>query len=138
MGPNEGSLDVAEQFASALDTDGFSEAARLLDEDCLYRTRGKEIRGREHVIDSFMEASKWAHSSLDKIVYEHTLDVQSEGAATIRFVDIFEHRGRQIVHACLMHVELGPNALIRRLTLEELPGERERVDAFLQAVGVKR
>lgn len=37
-----------------------------------------------------------------------------------------------------MHVEFGPNGLIRKLTLEELPGERKRVDAFLNKVGVQR
>jgi len=88
------SPDVAERFASALDADDFLEAAHLLEEDCLYSTHGREIRGREHVMASFVEASDWAHANLDKITYEHTL-VHSQAAATIRFVDIFEHRARR-------------------------------------------
>jgi len=131
------SPDVAERFASALDADDFLEAAHLLEEDCLYSTHGREIRGREHVMASFVEASDWAHAHLDKITYEHTL-VHSQAAATIRFVDIFEHRGQKVRHECLMHVDTGPNDRIRRLTLEDLPGERERVGAFLEAFGIKR
>jgi hypothetical protein len=37
-----------------------------------------------------------------------------------------------------MHVDVGPNALIQRLALEELPGEQESVSAFLDKVGVER
>ncbi len=129
---------VAERFAHALDVDDFRGAAGLLEEGCLYRLRGEEIRGRERVIWSFTRASEWAHSNLDQVTYEHSVDTHSELNATIRFIDVFEHSGEKIVHECLMHVELGPNGPIRKLTLEELPGERERVDAFLNNVGVQR
>ncbi len=52
---------------------------------------------------SFMEASDWAHANLDKVTYKHSLAMHSRETTTIRFVDIFEHRGQKVGHECLMH-----------------------------------
>jgi len=71
---------------------------------------------------SFIEASDWAHVNFDKITYERTLAAYSGAAVLIRFVDIFEHRGRKLHHERLMHVEVGPQTsfggLLSRIYLE--------------------
>jgi hypothetical protein len=132
------SIEIAERFACALDADDFPAASRLLAEDCQYKTGRNDLRGREQVISSFREASTWARARFETVTYEHALEPKSESATVIRFVDIFEHRGRRLVHVCLMHVAFGTDSLIQSLVLEELPGEREQLLAFLETLEIKR
>ena len=130
--------DTVERFAAALDNDDFAAASNFLEEDCHYLVRGTELNGREAIIASFRNSSEWAHATFDQITYRHSLEAHAQSRATIRFTDIFEHSGRAVMHECLMHVTSGNEGRLAVLTLEEDPADQERVEAFLESVGLKR
>jgi hypothetical protein len=128
---------IAEEFASALDDDQFERAASLLGQDCCCRMRDREIRGRGEVMQSFIDASAWAHARIERVAYTHAIEYAGERVATIRFFDDFEHGGSRIHHESLMHLTLGADGLIERLVLDEPPGEREGVMTLLREAGVE-
>jgi hypothetical protein len=130
--------DLIERFAGALDLDDFDLAITMLDSVCVYATSAEIFTGPEAVIKSFRDASDWARQHLDAIVYIHSIEDCEECSGVIRFVDDVEHAGKQMRHTCLMHVTVSENGKIVKLRLEDLPGEKQKVAHFLQAVGVKR
>jgi len=46
-------LDVARRFASALDQEDYDAARALLADDCVYTIRGKDLRGRDAIIEPY-------------------------------------------------------------------------------------
>lgn len=99
--------------------------------------RDREIRGRGEVMQSFIDASAWAHARIERVVYTHSVEHAGERDATVAFSDDFEHRGARILHESRMHVTLGADGHIESLVLDEPPGERERVLTLLREAGVE-
>ena len=88
-------------------------------------------------MQSFIDASTWAHARIERVIYTHEVERAAERAATVLFNDDFEHRGSRIHHECRMHLALGADGLIDRLVLDEPPGEREEVLTLLREAGVE-
>lgn len=132
------SHEIVEAFATALDHDDYESAQSYLHADCRYEVGAEKLIGRSAVIDSFRDNSKWAHSHLDKIVFFHTIERCDEHECVIKFIDLLEHAGKQGRHECLMHVAINGDGLIEKLLLEDLPGEKQKVNEFLSSVGISR
>jgi hypothetical protein len=130
--------DSIDRFALALDRDDFDSAITMLSADCVYETAAETLSGPEAVIKSFRDATQWAHKNLDTIIYVHSIEPCQDCDGAIRFIDDVTHSGKSMQHQCLMHVSLTELGLISKLRLEDLPGEKQKVSDFLQAVGVKR
>jgi hypothetical protein len=129
---------VTERLAIALDRDDYAAATKCLATDCRYETAKQTFCGLNAVLQSFREASEWAHANLEEIVFTHSIEPCPDCTAVIRFVDHIRHGSRQLRHECLMHVTVDTNQSISRLRLEDLPGEPARVAEFMTAIGLSR
>ncbi len=133
----EDRVEVARQFAHALDHDDFVTTAKLLTPDCVYTIHEQQIIGPEAICDAYREATKWAHENLDKIEYLSEVTLREDGCCTITFIDLISHGGVKHQHTC-QQIVLIKDYLISRIQHVELPGEREAVEKFFTMVGIQQ
>lgn len=133
---------AARAFAQALDHDDFDSAERMLAINCVYSLRGNEINGRAAIIKSYRAASAWASANFDQIRYESSITPESSSpsapAFRVRFLDLTTHQGISHRHQCEQVLTLNAKGEIVRIQHIDLPGERERLDAYLARIGVQR
>lgn len=131
-------LDTARRFAEALDREDYVAAAALLTPDTRYRIGDDEFVGAEAIVASYRENGEWALATLDAVSYESRVEAAGPGRASITFVDHLEHALRRHTHTCRQEIAVGPDGRITGIEHHDLPGERERLDAFFRETGVKR
>jgi limonene-1,2-epoxide hydrolase len=136
--PTDTPLHIAQQFARALDREDYATAARMLEPACTYEIRGATIHGAAKIIGSYRQAGDWASAAFDEIRYESAVRESADGSFRIRFVDLTRHGDLHHRHECEQVVEVSATGLVTRIRHVDLPGERERLDAFLAACGIER
>lgn len=129
---------AAQAFVHALDVEDFTAAQSLLDPDCVYQFRGKQTRTANAIIDSYRAAADWARASFDSIRYESDLIQESPTRFRVRYADLTDHAGQSHRHECEQVFTFNSKGRIDTIEHVDLPGERERLDAFLESVGVSR
>ena len=130
-------LTIAKRFAAALDRCDFDKAALYLSPDCRYRTRSEELVGPEAIMASYRDSAEWATGTLEQVVYEN--DVRKSGDdLIILFTDRIAHRGQAHEYRSRQHLTIDEKGKITRILHEELPGEREKLHAFLARLRVRR
>lgn len=125
-------------FARRLDADDFDAVKPLLAPDCQYDTKNGILIGPEAIVESYRSNSQGAQATLDSIEYESEVVESGEKSATVLFTDRLTHRGFSHIYRSLQHLTFGPDMTMVRIESEELPGERERLNAFFQRCGIKR
>jgi ketosteroid isomerase-like protein len=130
--------DVAEAFARALDADDYAAARPLLAPDCVYVIGDRRYDGPEAILESYRASSEKARAFFDEVVFDSTVTLLGDGRLAADYVDRLrigerwlDHRARQILH-------VRPGDGIVRIEDEGIPGERERLDAFLAEAGSRR
>ena len=129
---------TAAGFVRALDTEEFDRVEGFLAPGCVYQFRGKTSRGAGKIVDSYRAAAAWASASFDRIRYESSLTREAPGRFRVRFVDLTDHAGHAHRHECEQVFTINADGQIDRIEHVDLPGERERLDVFLERVGVRR
>ncbi len=130
-------LAIATRFASALDRCDFDEAAQYLAPGCRYEINGRELVGPDAIIASYRESAEWASGAFEQVVYES--EVEQEGDSfTVLYIDRLIHHGETHEHRSHQRLWLNDAGLVIRIVHEDLPGEREKLDAFLARFDVKR
>jgi len=126
---------LARRFAALLDTDDFASLAPMLAAACVYDTGRGALVGPEAIVASYRGASDRARASLDAMRFESELIAADERSAVVLFRDHITLRGRTHVHTCHQRVEFAPDGTVTCIEHRELPGERERLEAFLARGG---
>ena len=129
---------AARRWASTLDNDDFSELPRLMSPTCVYLSPGGQIDGPAPITESYRSNSEWAHETFDRIVWDSSVEVDSDDSALVTFTDRTDHAGHQHVYRCQQRVWFDEDGLIRRILHIDLEGETEALDAFFATVGVTR
>ncbi len=130
-------LMIAMRFASALDRCDFDVAASYLAPGCRYEINGRELVGPDAIIASYRENAGWARRALEHVFYES--EVKQEGDSfTVLYIDRLIHHGETHEHRSYQRLWLNDAGQVVRILHEDLPGEREKLDAFLARHGVKR
>lgn len=129
--------ETAERFVTALDREDFETAAACVAMDCVYRFRGTELVGPTEIIVSYRKSAAWARASFDGMRYESRLAGEEPGRWRVRYTDLTEHRGLTHRHECEQVLWSDAAGLIGRIEHVDLPGEREKLMAFLASVGVE-
>jgi hypothetical protein len=129
---------VAEQFAEALDHEDYVVLADLLADECEYVTRNGPVVGSQAVIASYETAGAWAKSHIQQVRYESAVRMSQEGHAIVTFIDHLEHNGLAHTYSCEQRVYVDVLDRVCRIVHNDLPGQRESADAFLQTIGVTR
>lgn len=131
-------MEVAKQFASYLDQDGFDSVSALLSESCAYDTGHGKLVGPEPIIDSYRSASVWGRKNLDEIRYESQVESCGERDATILFVDHLRKGDCTHIFRCKQVISISKVGKIEFIKQCEIDGERTRLNAFFGACGLKR
>ena len=131
--------DLVSRLAVALDSDDYVTALSTLADDVRYEVGGETLIGPQAVVDSYEAASIMAHKLFDEVGYDHEI-VQSspEGDFTINYVDILTIDDETLVHHARQKLTVDPNNGVTHIVNVELPGERDKVDAFLERHGKSR
>jgi hypothetical protein len=128
---------VADRFASALCDRDWFELGRQFAGAATYALRGRRVLGRRKIKKLFRDNAEWAEAELDAVSYDYEIRKVEGAVAWIRFTDRLEHGGRVLEHESEELVEVSEKReLIMNLTHIDLPGEDERLRAFLSEVGV--
>ncbi|HXH61968.1 MAG TPA: hypothetical protein VNI20_11495 [Fimbriimonadaceae bacterium] len=129
--------ETAKRFANGLDHERYDDVASCLSNDCEYTIGGETHAGPQAIIASYRTNGAWAKQNIDEIEYESEVSMTERGA-TIDFTDCLTHRGARHTHRCRQHLEFDGQARINRITHEDLPGEKEALDAFFKDAGIDR
>lgn len=127
--------DVAQRLASALDRCAFDEARTLLAEDCAYeRDATSTLTGVDAIIDSYRASHEKALSMLDAIEYlSEVVSGPEPDSLEIHYCDRIRVGTQTHEYRCRQRIWCR-DARVVRIVHVELPGERERLDAFLHMV----
>lgn len=130
-------LIIARRFAAALDRCDFVEATQYLAPDCRYETGHGELVGPDAIIASYRESAEWGSQALDQVVYESAVE-ERDGSFRVLYTDRITHEGQAFEYRSCQRLWLNAAGLVARIVHEELPGEREALQAFFARCGVKR
>jgi len=134
-------LHTAWCFAEALDRDDFVAAEGLLAEACTYVSPSGVIDGAAEIIASYRGNSEWAHRTFDNIEFDSEvalIDPSDSSRFLITYTDRTNHKGQRHEYRCCQIVTVGHDGKIVHIKHEEIPGEREKLEAYLKEVGVTR
>lgn len=133
------SADIVERLAGALDRDDFEAAAALMAEGVEYRIGDQVLKGPRSVTDSYRAASEMAHRLFDGVDYGHTV-IATDDPDTFRvsYSDTLTVGGETMTHMAEQHVTVAPGYGVVEIVNVDVPGEREKVDAFLERHGLSR
>jgi hypothetical protein len=127
---------VVRGLARALDADDFEAAARHLSPACRYQARGEVLAGREQIIASYAGSSRWGREHLASLSYESEIEPPRGGEVPVLFIDHLTHGGRTHRYRCRQRFTVGEDGLVSLIVHEEIPGEREALEAFFRDCGV--
>ena len=131
------SLERVKQFAAALDREDWATARAFLAEHCAYQCGTERVHGPEAILASYRESAAWGRQNLESVRYESAVREGTRGFV-ITYTDVIEHRGAGHRYRCEQRVLVGDDGLVAHIEHRELPGEKEALDAYWQAIGVKR
>ena len=130
--------DLVELLAQALDDDDYEKAATTLAADVTYEVGGGTISGRKTVLASYRNASEMAHELFDEVSYDHAVVAEGPGIFRIHYGDVLTLNGETLRHEAEQVVTVVRGRKIVHIADHPVPGERERVDEFLERHGMSR
>ena len=124
------SAQIVSAFAASLDAEDYRSTGSCLAEDCVYESPDGDLTGPA-ILDSYQGNGDSARERFDSIVYRHEVAPLSEGWYQVTFIDELSAAHGSHVFRCRqrVHVEDGK---IDRIIHEEIPGERDRLNAYMQ------
>lgn len=132
-------IEYVETLARALDDDDYETAASALAEGVEYTIGDRVLSGRDVVVASYREASEMAHRMFDGVGYGHeVIHTDDPNSFRVEYWDELTIAGETLTHRAEQHVAVDPETGVTHITNVDLPGERERVDAFLERHGRSR
>lgn len=132
-------IDITTRLASLLDAADHDQAAQLLAPDCVYDFRGSAMQGRDTIMASYDAAHADAVKTFDEVGYDSAVraDPDDDASAIIRYGDILSKGGVTHRHECEQRITIDrESGLVTRIQHIDLPGERDKLNAFLVSVGL--
>ncbi len=132
-------VDITTKLAQLLDAADHSAAVQLLAPQCVYDFRGSEMIGRDAIMASYDAAHQDAVKTFDEVGYDSAVraDPDDDSIATIRYGDILTKNGVTHRHECEQRITVDrASGLVAHIKHIDLPGERDRLNVFLESVGL--
>lgn len=131
--------EVVERLADALDRDDYVTAASLMADRIEYTIGEQEMSGPEAVIASYRDASQMAQRLFDGVEYGHqVMPTDDTNTFRVSYSDTLTVAGETLTHMAEQRVTVAPGEGVVRIVNIEVPGEREKVDAFMERHGLTR
>lgn len=132
-------IDIVSRLAEALDRDDYETAGSAMADRVEYSIGDQVLVGPEAVVDSYRAASEMAHRLFDRVEYGHrVMTTDDPNAFRVSYSDTLTISGETLKHMAEQHVTVAPGEGVVRIVNVEVPGEREKVDAFLERHGLSR
>ena len=131
--------DLVDSLAEALDLDDYATVSSLLATDVEYVIGDQRHIGVEAVISSYRDGSEMAHRLFDKVLYRHAVfSTEDPDAFRVEFTDEPTVGDETLTHRVEQHMTVSPDRGVVRIIDVVIPGEQDRVDAFLGRHGLTR
>ena len=130
--------ELAGQLAEALDADDYVSAAATMAPEVVYRIGEETLIGPAEVVDSYRAASEMAHRLFDEVRYTHDVVPIDSTNFRILYGDILSVNGETLEHRAEQIVTVEDGRGVIAIQDAPVPGEKERVDAFLARHGLSR
>jgi hypothetical protein len=125
-----GAIATATALAQALDHEDYDTARALLADDCAYTIRDQRIDGADAIIASYRTNADAGHQQFEDVRFESAVSAISPNEARIDYTDYVECAGEKLVHRCAQLVTVDDTGKVTAITHVDLPGEREKLEAF--------
>ncbi len=130
---------VATALARALDRNDFIGAAEWIATDCVYEVRDEIIVGSAQILASYADTATWAERQFDEIRYESEVGEPAGDTAPVLYTDyLMKVPGKWHRHRCRQHLTVGGEGRVVRIFHEDLPGEKESLEAYFRECGIER
>jgi predicted N-acetyltransferase YhbS len=123
---------VAMKFSKSLDADDFEAALQTLSPNCEYAFRGELIQSPDAIIHTYRVASEKAKCLFDRIEYKSEITEIGPDRVVVKFCDRLETHGQSHDYCSKQQLSFGPDGRIVRIDHDDIPGEREALDGFLE------
>jgi hypothetical protein len=131
-------VDLARQFAAALDKCDYPTAAAFLAKNCQYERPGQEtLIGPEAICQSYDESDVNARSKFDSVIYHSQAEAAGPDGVRLTFFDELRVDDASYTFRCGQIVYFGEDQKINRIELAEIPSERERLNDFCAAMRIQ-
>jgi hypothetical protein len=132
-------VDLARQFAAALDSCDYACAAQFLAGDCQYERPGKgTLVGPISICESYAESDRQARRRFASVEYRSEADHVGSDRVRLTFFDEVRLGNASHTFRCGQIVYFGGDQKIIRIELDEIPGEREQLNDFCSAWEIQR
>jgi hypothetical protein len=128
----------AQKFCDAFNHDNLEELRNLLAPDCLYQKGEEQFVGPEAIIDKYQSNMAYARQLYDRVEFQTTVTEIGDLQATIKFTDILTHQGRVYDYNTFQQLTYNEYLIITRIDEIAVPGEREGLIRFKEALGLLR
>ena len=122
-------IEVAHEFARALDAEDYESARKWLAPDCIYEFRDETIQGADAILSSYSENGASGRGRFDTTLFESSVS-EIEGGARIDYPDIVTLAGDPHRHRCAQTGEFDDSGLVTRIRHIDIEGEREALRRF--------
>jgi len=129
---------TAQGFAAALDRGDWEATASLLADECVYDFRGGRLDGPSAIVACYRKIGEWVDDTFDSVRYESRVELRPGGLVLLHFRDVIEHGEHLLDFRCQQLLSVDPHGQIYRIEHIDIPGEKEKADAFNLACGVAR
>ena len=137
MTPDPAVVDIARRFGQALDRDDFALAATFIADDCRYAAGDTTFVGPADICGDYEKQMRDGRARFDALRWgDCEVTAVDERRADILYVDYVGHAGVEHVYRCTQRVTIDDGGRIVHIEHIEMPGERERFEAFLERVGL--
>jgi hypothetical protein len=128
----------AQKFCDAFNHDNLEELRSLLALDCVYQKGEDQLVGPDAIIDKYRANMAYAHQLYDRVEFQTTVTEIGDQQATVKFTDILTHQGRVYDYNTFQQLTYTQDFIIARIDEIAIPGEREGLIRFKEALGLLR
>lgn len=123
------SLELAQKFATCLDTANYADVADLLAEDCTYHHEEGRYEGRQNIIGIYRQNESQLRKLFAEVTFSSTVEEGSGGAILVHYRDRVRkgHRWHELKSYDTLTVE---DSKITHIEHSSIPGEEAAFRAF--------
>jgi len=124
---------LVSEFAASLDAEDYHRTRACLEENCVYQSPDGELVGPDTILASYRGNGDKAQQLFDSVEYEHAVTRLADNRFQILFIDRLKVGDLSHEFRCHQRVRV-EDKLIAEIVHEEIPGRREELNEFLDAI----
>lgn len=136
---NNAKLNVAIKFGQTLDNDDFENFKKILDPKCHYEIGCQVLTTNDSIAGLYEKNMKAGKLKFDELRWgEAEVKQVNENDFDVYFSDFLKHQGIAHNYKCKQRITINDQNLVEKIEHIELPGEKEKLTAYYQKVGLTK